>query len=229
MDGIGSYAFNKLAKFIEGDDPAPIPEEIQVPNEKPTVSLGPFSHYSEISSATTSQLPSPTSSVKGSNSYTETGIASIPPRRSGSAMSFRGTLSPSANGGPPDRSASAMDHSRPQMNPPPTTGMRHYSAGPGTTSFPHTDSSESLNTGNRGPSAPAVLIPSGPPAPSSSYSGGWWQASGEEDQNMESEATPTATAFDSSSDDVGESGNFISLMDTYSPTMTPVTTTPSSR
>ena len=64
METISSWSLNKFTKFIEGDEPSPIPEE-HASMDEPTV--GPFSHYSEISSATTSQLPSPDGSVKGAS------------------------------------------------------------------------------------------------------------------------------------------------------------------
>lgn len=202
MDSLSSWSLNKLTKFIEGDEPSPIPEET-LSNEQTTV--GPFSHYSEISSATTSQLPSPNGSVKGM-SLADGGSPSGPPKRSGSAMGSRAPVAP-----PPDRSASAMGFVRPSRNSPPG---RNWSAGPGTTTFPQ-------STNRSDPDGPKVFTPQPDSRPS--HNSGWWSSAngdiGKKTVETDPGATPTATFFQPN--ESADAGNFVSLMDSYSPTHTP--------
>jgi hypothetical protein len=202
MDSLSSWSLNKLTKFIEGDEPSPIPEETPS-NEKSTV--GPFSHYSEISSATTSQLPSPNGSVKGI-SLADGGPPSGPPGRSGSAMGSRAPVAP-----PPDRSASAMGFARPSRNSPPG---RNWSAGPGTTAFPQSTNRSDSN-------GPNIFTPQRDSR--SSYDGGWWSSAngnvGKETVETDTGATPTATFFRPNGS--ADASNFVSLMDSYSPAHTP--------
>lgn len=214
MDSLGSWSLNKLTKFIEGDEPSPIPEE--APSmDKPVV--GPFSHYSEISSATTSRLPSPSGSVKGV-SLAEGGPQAVPPpRRTGSATGSRAPPPSSA----PDRSVSAMGHTRPQRSP----TERHWSAGPGTMQFHQSSSSFGSNGSTDGAS---IFTP--PPAATSNYSNGWWGASnnGITENSAEGDSNPTPTASSFQPTDAADNGGFVSLMDSYSPAPTPVPAEPKS-
>ena len=202
MDSLGSWSLNKLTKFIEGDEPSPIPEETPS-NEQSTI--GPFSHYNEISSTTTSQLPSPSGSIKGT-SLADGGPPAGPPRRSGSAVGSHTSVS-----APPDRSASAMGYVRPIRNSPPG---KNWSAGPGTTTFPQVANHPDSN-------GPNVFAPKRDST--SSYISGWWGSAngntGGEAVDADTGTTPTATAFQPNGN--ADKGTFVSLMDSYTPAHTP--------
>ena len=197
MDSLGSWSLNKLTKFIEGDEPSPIAEE--APSNERSI-IGPFSHYSEISSATTSQLPSPNGSVKGV-SLADGGPPPGPPRRSGSATGSRAPVAP-----PTDRSASAMGYVRPMRTSPSGSG-RHWSAGPSTTTFDST--------------GPNMFTPQ--LDKTSSYSSGWWNSANGNASggaaDTDTGATPTATIFQPNGS--ADEGNFMSIMDSYTPAHTP--------
>ncbi|KAF8312026.1 hypothetical protein DL93DRAFT_2082714 [Clavulina sp. PMI_390] len=196
MDSLSTWSRSAFTKFIEGEESAPIPEEEQ-PVEKPVV--GPFSHYSEISSATTSRLPSPTESTNGFSM--NDGRSSPPPFRAGSAIGSRVPPPPSA----PDRAASAMGYMRTARASPPLRAG--YSAGPGVTNFAQAYGSNGINGSAANPS---VFTP--PPA-ASSYGNGWWGASNGDEVEEAEGPTPTASSFNPSQ----EEGSFVSLMDSYTP------------
>src|SRR5258708_5250828 len=136
MDSLGAWSFNKLTKFIEGDDPSPEAETDEAgfkmsPTNGSTLAVGPFSHYSEISSSSTSQLPSPTGSMK---SHVPPPPPSAP-LRTGSAMSAQISTAPAVP--QIDRAASATDYLRPAptMSPGVSAPRTGLSAGPSATSF----------------------------------------------------------------------------------------------
>ncbi|QRV85774.1 COPII coat assembly protein Sec-16 [Ceratobasidium sp. AG-Ba] len=219
LDSIGGWLSGGLTKLIAGD------EEVAPPpvDQGPKAESGAFSHYSAISSANTSQTPSPNASVVGLPP-TQPGVA--PPRRSGSAMAQRpGSAAAMRNGihqypNPTDRSASAMDYLRPPANKAPPQA---FSASAATTTFYQADvgyrASASANVqesvkeeeNGAGTSSGSTYTP-------------WWGGADES-----SGPTPTATTFfqvnDAPPADNAEGGEgFISLMDTFSPMPSPIPT-----
>ena len=102
LDSIGGWLEGRLTKFIAGDgDTSPVPAQESARGGEPGV----FTHYSTISSATTSASPSPQPSQI--NPHT---LPGAPPRRSGSAMAAHSSASSYV---PVDRASSAMEYSRP--------------------------------------------------------------------------------------------------------------------
>ncbi|KAF8334307.1 Sec23-binding domain of Sec16-domain-containing protein [Cantharellus anzutake] len=220
IDSLGTWSFDKLTKFIEGDDPSPGPEANEAtaktsPVSGTTLGVGPFSHYSEISSATTSQLPSPTGSTKG---YSIPSGPSAPPARSGSAMSTRTGNVPVA--AQIDRAASAAEYLRPTRTSSPALSAHRavFSAGPSTTTFGNSSRYQPVPS----TTYPVKPTSNGTPAFGASGGGGWWDDL--QNNNVESEgATPVATAFRINGDeeDKQDEGNFVSAMDTWPDAATP--------
>ena len=216
MDTLGAWSINKLTKFIEGDDPSPETETDDAgfktsPTNGSTRAIGPFSHYSEISSSSTSQLPSPTGSIK---SYT---LPSAP-LRTGSAMSTRTGAVPAIP--QIDRAASAIDHLGPTrtMSPAASAPRAVLSTGPSAASL----------IGNTH-QLPSTLHPPKPTSHTTSVdgtsrAGGWWDSLRNGSAKSD-HATPVGTASRVNGNEVDnhtpEEGNFISLMDAWSPGSSP--------
>lgn len=200
MDSIGGW----YSRFVAGesDEPSPVQEETPT-SEAPGLSVGPFSHYSEISSATTSQAPSPNGSVTSFSMPSSHSFQDMP-RRSDSAMASRPVPNVQI-----DRSASVMGYLRPVRSSP--VGGRAYSAHPSTTTF---QSSSSGFT-----SAPTVFTPLKPEGNSgdSVQEASWWGSQSHGDESAGD--TPKAASFQPA--DESDSGNFVSLMDAYSPAPSP--------
>ncbi|KEP46782.1 Sec16 Sec16-C: Sec23-binding domain protein [Rhizoctonia solani 123E] len=209
LDSIGNWLSGGLTKLIAGDG-----EEFSVAETEigPKAESGAFSHYSSISSANTSQTPSPNASVVALPSQPSV----PPPRRAGSAMARPGSAAAQRNGAPvhPDRSSSAMGYLRPPANKgSPAVPTHAFSANAATTTFYQADvgyrSGQDTNkTGDDETGGTATYTP-------------WW---GEADES--SGPTPTATTFYQVNDtpapaESENEGGFISLMDTFSPMPSP--------
>ncbi|KAG9096746.1 hypothetical protein FRC06_008367 [Ceratobasidium sp. 370] len=218
LDTIGTWITGGLTKLIAGDG-----EEVTSPppNQGPKAESGAFSHYSAISSANTSQTPSPNASVVGLPP-TQPGIP--PPRRSGSAMARPGSAAALRNGmhshaHPTDRSASAMDYLRPPANKSsPSVPTQAFSANAATTTFYQADIG--YRAGVQEPSKmSAVEEDPGTGSGSGTTYTPWWGA------DESSGPTPTATTFfrvEDAPGDVNPDGEgFVSLMDTFSPMPSP--------
>ncbi|KAJ1309534.1 hypothetical protein OPQ81_006307 [Rhizoctonia solani] len=210
LDSIGNWLSGGLTKLIAGDG-----EEFGATESEsgPKAESGAFSHYSSISSANTSQTPSPNASVIALPSQPSV----PPPRRAGSAMDQRpGSAAAQRNSIPahPDRSASAMDYLRlPANKGSPAVPAHAFSANAATTTFYQADmgyraGQDANKAGEEEAGTTAIYTP-------------WWGGAEES-----SGPTPTATTFyqvnNTPAPAEGESqGGFISLMDTFSPMPSP--------
>ncbi|KAG1753477.1 Sec23-binding domain of Sec16-domain-containing protein [Suillus lakei] len=212
LDSIGSWLEGRLTKFIagEGDEPSPPP----VPSKSQVSSLGPFSHFSEISSTTTSASPSPPPGVM--NMYSMSGTP--PPRRSGSAMA----VSTSHSHVPIDRASSAMDYYHPtrKLSPspaPPLTAPLH----PPRSAYPYSAHGSGVNghssTNGYAPAygtepllrKPSLEMTAEEGSEQQQQEAGWWSSL----NNSDSGPTPTTATFHSVDHFRGSSDGFISLMD----------------
>ncbi|KAF9518189.1 hypothetical protein BS47DRAFT_324942 [Hydnum rufescens UP504] len=205
IDSLGTWSLNKLSKFIEGDEPSTVPEDETLAGELTSAAAGPFSHYSEISSVTTSQAPSPTtSSFNGFAVPNATSNGPPPLRRAGSAIPRPATASSVHM----DRAASAMDYVRSTRASPVT---RTWSADPMTTTFQAGMTRSSNNPDALSGPRPSKVAQNG----HAIGSGGWWDGSQVDGEEESIGATPRASTFlpASGSDDTGQ---FVSLMDTHS-------------
>ena len=193
LDTIGGWLEGRFTKLVTGDNDtaAPTGEETK---SRDHPSVGPFAHYSTISSTTPSARSSPQPSFANFN---------VPPPRTSSAM---GTSSEYPQV-PIERSMSAFGYI--QQKP----GIR--------SSTPPLSSSQSSPIVNPAESHVQPHDPYGPKSQQSSPSdktettiqGSWW-GSGEDNSNR----TPTAATFmqvDGSSIQSNADG-FISLMDSHS-------------
>ncbi|KAG8802519.1 hypothetical protein FRC17_006397, partial [Serendipita sp. 399] len=189
-----------LEKLIQGDELPPNEENSQGKKSMEiTPAVGPFSHYSSISSATPSAIPSPNGSFTNLHSIS----ASI-----GRSESAAGNRPPPAHSStlplpPPPRASSAVDFSKAKPSPAP----KPSSAGAVITSFPNRYQPPSNQT------PPTSAISETDEAPRPLYAQ-WWT-----DGNDNDGVTPTAASFRSPGFD-GDSGNFVSLMDNE-PTIVP--------
>ncbi|KAG6900882.1 hypothetical protein C0993_010000 [Termitomyces sp. T159_Od127] len=120
LDSIGGWLEGRFTKLVTGDaDLDNTPEEDVIKADEGGF-IGPFSHYSTISSTTSSARSSPQPSF--------TNLNALAPVRSGSAMG----QSISRTNPQIDRASSAIDYTRPKPMPP---APRVASANPSTTSF----------------------------------------------------------------------------------------------
>lgn len=211
LDSIGSWLEGRLTKFIagEGDEPSPPP----APSKSQVSSLGPFSHFSEISSTTTSASPSPPPGVM--NQYSMSAIP--PPRRSGSAMA----ISTSHSHVPIDRASSAMDYYHPTRNAspspaPPLTAPLH----PPRSTYTHSAHGSGMNghstTNGYVPAygeplsrKPSLEMTAEEGSEQQQQETGWWSSL----NNSDSGPTPTTATFHSVDHFRASSDGFISLMD----------------
>lgn len=213
LDGIGGWLEGRLTKFIAGDgDASPVPSQESARGNEPGV----FSHYSTISSATTSASPSPQPTQI--NGHT---LPGAPPRRSGSAMASYSNASAYV---PIDRASSAMEYSRPDTNKS-TSSPRVASAGPATTTFAQTPSfgqvikgygamnGHTSHYGNATVSSKTSLDTTNEET-SPEQESPWWGTSYPENSSA---PTPTAAAFVQVDDAAvpASSTGFISLMDDH--------------
>lgn len=181
--------------------------------------MGPFSHYSTISSATPSARSSPQPSVINLNVLP-------PPRRTGSAM----TSSPPPSHVQIDRASSAMDYIRRKPSPVP----RISSAGATTTSFSHSPSFGQAMSDYPANSNYGSFQDEMTPRPTldgqdQGQDATWWGSSSYGEGSAAQ--TPTASTFlhvDESAVPSSSNG-FISLMDQASYTVTPQSSSPAGR
>jgi COPII coat assembly protein SEC16 len=213
LDSTLTWLEGRFTKLITGDgDSTPPPTEQASRAEQQA--FGPFSHYSTISSATTSARSSPQPSISNPNI--------LPPRRSGSAM---GVPPVSSSHIQIDRASSAMDYIRHkplsgELVVPPMP--RVASASAATTTFAQSQSFGQVVNGYSSSSSFQSIRDSKElltPTPDSVNGEGsnqevsWWGSSSYGTES--SAATPTAAAFlrvDESTVATSSDG-FISLMD----------------
>ncbi|KAG2368595.1 Sec23-binding domain of Sec16-domain-containing protein [Suillus spraguei] len=207
LDSIGSWLEGRLTKFIagEGDEALPPP----APSKSQVSSLGPFSHFSEISSTTTSASPSPPPGVM--NQYSMSGIP--PPRRTGSAMA----VSTSHSHVPIDRASSAMEyHTRKPSPAPPLTAPLH----PPRSTYPYSTHGSGMNghstTNSYAPAygaplsrKPSLEMTAEEGSEQQQQETGWWSSL----NNSDTGPTPTTATFHSVDHFQASSDGFISLMD----------------
>ncbi|KAJ4487935.1 Sec23-binding domain of Sec16-domain-containing protein [Lentinula aciculospora] len=202
LDGFGGWLEGRFAKLVTGDMESPTATEHQ--REKPDERgfVGPFSHYSTISSTTTSTTPSPQSSVVNLNAYAP------PPPRTGSALSTR-SLAPS--NGSTERASSVIDHSRQRIPPP---APRVTSANASTSTFSQAQSrSFGQATTPKYPTSPNDLLTPRPALETTEEDEGqevtWWGSS--------NGVTPTAATFVPLSGGAltPSADGFMSLMDNH--------------
>ena len=214
LDGIGGWLEGRLTKFIAGDSDSPQPNQHAFPQaDQPGV----FTHYSTISSTTTSASPSPQPTQINNNTF-----PGAPPRRSGSAMASHSSVAVNAHT-PIDRASSAMEYSRP-LQPP--TLQKVASAGPGTTTFAQSHSFGQAINGYGGMNGHVSNYSNEAVSPndeerSRGQEATWWGSSSY--GNDASSQTPTASTFlkvDEPAISTSTSG-FISLMDDHSFSVSP--------
>ncbi|KIJ44072.1 hypothetical protein M422DRAFT_47563 [Sphaerobolus stellatus SS14] len=195
LDTLGGWLETRFSKLIigEGEEGAEDTNDVSQAS-KPT--YGPFSHYSTISSTVPSATPSRSSTPYMPTSATST-TSTVP------------HVPTVASYIPVDRASSAMDHLRPEMQRA-SPVQRVASANAATTTF-----SQAYNPGHYQPSA-GVNQNTEDTNGEGQYVSYW----GSNSQDR-SGPTPTATTFHNV-DAKETEGNFISLMDDYSPGPTPM-------
>ncbi|KAH8833595.1 Sec23-binding domain of Sec16-domain-containing protein [Flagelloscypha sp. PMI_526] len=163
LDGVAGFFERGFTKLVTGDETATTVEEAETPATR--AFAGPFAHYSEISSTTTSQSPSPAPSLNSSLS-----TLNAPPLHSYSQPGLG-----------IDRASSAVDYTRRGKSEP---VHRISSANALTTTF------SQASSGAYQPYAPSLSSPAN--GSEDDAEGGqelsWWGSS----SNM---ATPTASCF----------------------------------
>jgi COPII coat assembly protein SEC16 len=196
-----------LEKLIQGDETLVKDEQPQGKKSLEVApAVGPFSHYSAISSTAPSAHPSPSPSYANLHSASSSSIGRV-----GSASGNRAppTHSSTLPAPAPPRASSAMDHSRGRASPSPKV----LSAGATSTSF-RSPYQPTFNSNTTEPDS--MEQKEEPPRPLYAQ---WWG------DNNDEGVTPTATSFSRDSQDE-DSGNFISLMDS-DPTLMPTSSTAS--
>ena len=196
LDSFGNWLGGRLTEFVAGGEDSPTTNGDTTPHENKAFA-GPFSHYSTISSSTTSKAPSPQPTVVNQNVLVD---AESKLRRTGSAQAFR--LNPHVQ---IDRASSAMEYRPIQRNPSPAP--RIVSAGAATMYFSHTSSS---NNGypRASTSGGAYQQPESESHYAGSSAGTWWGSSGTVESTT---TTPTASMFPNGRQ--SPPSGFVSLMD----------------
>ncbi|KAH9063420.1 Sec23-binding domain of Sec16-domain-containing protein [Lactarius vividus] len=198
LDSFGNWLGGRLTEFVAGGDDSPTANGDTTPHENKAFA-GPFSHYSTISSSTTtSKAPSPQPTVVNHNVLAD--AQGTFPRRTGSAQAVR--LNPHI---PIDRASSAMEYRPIPRNSSPAPCI--VSASAATTHFSHTSlknngypKASTLNGAYQQPESES---------PYAGYSAGtWWGSSVTEESTT---TTPTATMFPN--DRASSPSGFVSLMD----------------
>lgn len=201
LDSLGTWLGGRLTDFIAGEDQESTPSSEVTAEQAPQPSMGPFSHYSTISSATSSASPSPPPGATN-------------PNRTASALSFRGPAAPNIH---VERASSAMDYLRPNANrvsPVPRIASANaatttfsqaansrYGHAPQHAAYPSFTQAAKQGAGDDATEGQEVSMP-------------WWGSSYGEDTG----ATPTAASFVRAEEPAEtDTGGFISLMDTPSP------------
>jgi hypothetical protein len=197
LDSLGNWLGGRLTEFVAGGDDSPTSNGDTTPHESRTFG-GPFSHYSTITSSTTSKAPSPQPTTV--NQYALSDTQSKLPRRTGSAQAVR--LNPQVQ---IDRASSAMEYRPIHRNSSPTP--RIASASATTTHFAQASSNYSgypLTNSTNG----LYQQLENEASDGDSRGGAWWDSSNTED----SSSTPVVTMFPS--DHSSPPSSFMSLMDT---------------
>lgn len=195
LDSLGNWLGGRLTEFVAGGDDSPTSNGDITPHESKTFA-GPFSHYSTITSTTTSKVPSPQPTTV--NQYALPDAQNKPPRRTGSAQAVR--LNPQVQ---IDRALSAMEY-RPihrKSSPAP----RIASASATTTHFAQASpnySGYALTNSTNGPYQSLENETSD----GDSHGGAWWDSS-----NTEDSSTPVVTMFPNGRS--SPPSGFMSLMD----------------
>lgn len=206
LDSIGGWLEGRFSKLIvgDGDDTAEPPASATSQPKRPA--YGPFSHYSTISSATTSASPSPSPTPYAQNGNGRTPVL---PGMPGVPLN-----SPGPPHFPIDRASSAMDHLRPEVRRA-SPVQRVASASAATTTF-----AQALNPIARYRQTHGGVsgVPEGEAGGEAEGQEVSWWGSGSQDRNG---PTPTAATFHKV-DEAESGGNFVSLMDDYSPGVTPM-------
>lgn len=222
LDKLGGWLENRLTSFIAGEGDSQTPEKIR---EQDRSFSGPFAHFTQISSATSSTIPTPQQST---TDLTEVPYASTPPYRSGSAMALR---PPASSQFQINRASSAMDYVRRKASPvprvssagpaasfadspykPPTNGYGHFS---NATPIPYQGPSNERLAESSAETEESSPVSSGPQIAS------WWN-----DTSDSGVPTPTAANFVETAGPLLEATDgFVSMMDSSSFSVTP---TPSS-
>ncbi|TCD71886.1 hypothetical protein EIP91_000018 [Steccherinum ochraceum] len=220
LDKLGNWLEGRFTSFIAGEGDSPTPEAIHAQDRSFT---GPFAHFSQISSATSSTIPTPQQSV---TDLTEVPHAPTPPYRSGSAMALRPPSQVQIN-----RASSAMDHIRRKASPVPRVSSASATTGSFTDAYTNgyghafnsTPKSYHGPTDERLPEASPEAEAESSPVTSTlgPQLGSWWG-----DSSESGAPTPTATTFVQPDEGGLKSADgFVSMMDSSAFSVTP---TPSS-
>lgn len=195
-----------IEKLIQGDETGQGEPSTEGKKSLEVPTVGPFSHYSAISSASPSTAPSPSPSFSDlraaasvGSPYTPSGTGGYrPPPTHSSTLPLP----------PPQRAASALDYGRDK----PSAAPKVLSAGATMTSFAQSAASNQYQ-GSKPPSPTNNSHNDQDTAARPLYAQ-WWGESAETDG-----ATPTASSF-TREDDNQDGGEFVSLMDSE-PTLMP--------
>jgi hypothetical protein len=202
LDGLGNWLGGRLTEFVAGGDDSPTANGDTTPHESKTFA-GPFSHYSTITSSTTSKVPSP--QPTGVNHSAVADAQGNVPRRTGSAQAIRLNRQVQI-----DRASSAMEY-RPILRNSSPAPLRIVSASATTTHFtPNYSGYPQANSTNDPYQRPENELSGG-----DSRRGAWWDSSNTED----SSTTPVVTMFPN--DRSSPPSGFVSLMDVSSMPPTP--------
>ncbi|THH33921.1 hypothetical protein EUX98_g247 [Antrodiella citrinella] len=225
LDKLGNWLEGRLTSFIAGEGDTAAHENVR---DQDRSFAGPFAHYAQISSATSSTIPTP---QRSTTDLTEVPHTSTPPYRSGSAMALRPAASSHA---PINRASSAMDYIRRKESPVPRvssasattasfTDRPRQSTGNGysyltdATPKPHQGSQERLAASEEVEEPSSATTSTGPQIAS------WWN-----DASESGAPTPTGTNFvQADAPLLRSTDGFISIMDNDAFAVTP-TPTPSS-
>lgn len=196
LDSLGNWLGGRLTEFVAGGDDSPTSNGDTTPHENKTFA-GPFSHYSTITSSTTSKVPSPQPTTV--NQYALPDARNNLPRRTGSAQAVR--LNPQVQ---IDRASSAMEYRPIHRNSSPaprivsaSAATTHFAqASPNYSGYPLTNSTNGLYQ----PLENEALD-------GDSHGGAWWDSSNTED----SSSTPVVTMFPNGRS--SPPSGFMSLMD----------------
>ena len=200
---IGNWIEGSVSKFIagEGDEAATHEVTAEAKRKDSSAAQGPFSQFTVISSANTSPNAS-SANLAGFAGPPSSTLAPPPPqalpRRSGSALAVRPTLSAFA---PIDRSASAMEV-RPETRTPYDYGAYAYSANAATTSFSQAEVLDKSDTQAESDVGQATET-------AESSNRGWWDYSSSANDVGTEATTPTFHNVTHTDD----SSNFTSSMD----------------
>jgi COPII coat assembly protein SEC16 len=210
LDTFGNWLGGRLTEFVAGDDDSPTSNGDTTPHENRTFA-GPFSHYSTISSSTSSKAPSPQPTVVNHNVLV--GAQRKPPLRTGSAQAVRLNSQIQI-----DRASSAMEYRPIYRSSSP--GPRIVSANAATTHF----SQASLNYSGyprANPTNGAYQHLDNETSDVGFRAASWWGSSSPEDSST---TTPTVAMFPN--DGSSPPSGFVSLMDVPSSPAVPTSNVP---